>query len=117
MTERSEKRKLAWDEMKALEDRGLGQRQVVSTDRDKFVLDPGHRYAYRLTSRPDANGFIRADSRTLLFRAASDELRQVLTQPRDMSIPSPKGVEFRWSDLDDAALRRFFEGLASLIAE
>ncbi len=117
MSDRSDKRTLVWEEMKALEDRGLGQRQVVSMDRDKFMLEPGHRYAYRLTSRPDANGFIRADSRTLLFRAASDELRQVLTQPQDRSIPSAKGVEFRWSDLDEATLRRFFEDLARLTAE
>jgi hypothetical protein len=100
--------------MQSLQDDGLGKRKVVSAKRDKFILDVDHAAADRLSSRPDANGFIRADLRTLLFRGASDALRQLLTQPHDMSIPSTKGVEFRWNDIDAAAIRRLFAHVAQL---
>lgn len=114
MSERSNKRALVWDEMKSLEDAGLGERQVVSEDRDRFMLDAGHAAAYRLSENPGARGFIRADSRTLLFRNASDQLRQLLTSPHDMSCASEKGVEFRWSEVDEQAIRRFFEHVSQL---
>jgi hypothetical protein len=114
MNERSNKRALVWSKMEALENCGLGTRQFVSDDRDKFMLNPDHRSAYRLSSRPDANGFIRADSRSLLFRDATDELRRMLTQPHDMSFASAKGVEFRWADIDEASIHRFFEHVARL---
>jgi hypothetical protein len=114
MIERSDKRALVWSEMKSLEDSGLGERQLVSADRDKFMLDAEHGSAYRLSRRPDANGFIRADTRTLLFRDPSDELRRLLTQPEDISMPSDKGVEFRWKDIDEATIRRCFKHVSDL---
>jgi hypothetical protein len=117
MSQRSDKRALVWNEMKSLEDSGLGIRQTVSEHRDKFMLDLNHESAYKLSIRPEANGFIRADADTLLFRDASNELRQMLTQPQDLSFPSEKGVEFRWSDVDDAALHRIFKQVSSLATD
>src|SRR5688572_10230811 len=67
---RTEKRGIVWQQMAELEKQRLGRREIVSDERDKFVLDPAHPAAARLTSRPNSRGFIRADRGSLLFRAA-----------------------------------------------
>jgi hypothetical protein len=112
---RPKERELVWSEMKLLEDACLGWKETVSDDRDKFTLNASHQSAYRLSKRPDARGFIRSSSKSLLFRDASDELRRLLTEPEDRSFISEKGVEFRWSDIDEAAIRLFFAHIKSLV--
>jgi hypothetical protein len=103
-------RPIVCDGMDRLERLGLGQRSRVSSSRDKFVLDPGHERAHLLTSRPDADGFIRADEGSLLFRDASDELRSAI--PRQLvgraMQSSSKGLEFRWTQLGPADVRLLF---------
>jgi hypothetical protein len=111
---RPEDRELVWNEMKLLEVADLGCREAASVDRDKFTLNANHPFAYRLSKRPDARGFIRSSSKSLLFRDASDELRRLLTEPEDRSFASEKGVEFHWRDIDDAAIRLFFAHVKTL---
>ena len=115
---RKPKREVAWEEMKLLEDAGLGHREVVSHLRDKFMLHVDHPKADRLTSRPEANGFIRADEDTLLFRDASSELRASLPEELiDQSTAhSEKGLEFRWTQIDESDVRRLFEAVRDLSA-
>ena len=109
---RSEKRGIVWTEMLALQQTGLGRREVVSDQRDKFVLNTEHPAASRLTSRPGANGFIRADKNTLLFRSASASLRAAVPLPlRAHARKSEKGLEFGWSVLENADLRALFSTL------
>ena len=103
-------RPIVWDGMDRLEKLGLGQRSRVSSSRNKFVLDPNHERAHLLTSRPDANGFIRADEGSLLFRDASAELRGAIPrQLTDRAMQgSKKGLEFRWTQLGPADVRLLF---------
>lgn len=107
----SEKKKIVLAEMKRLEEMGLGNCGRVSDLRDKFVLNIDHPSAHRLTDRPRANGFIRSDTKTLLFRYASEELRaRILTQNYDAR-ESSKGLEFRWSTLGPDAISGLFNAV------
>ena len=117
MTQRTPKRQVVWEEMQRLEDAGLGHREWVSSSRDKFVLDASHPAATALTSRPGANGFVRADDDTLLFRAPSEPLRQGLISIQPLlHSQSDKGYELRWSALDIADIRQMFDVLRSIVS-
>jgi len=61
MSERSAKRQLVWYCMLQLEQDGLGYRQQVSYQHDKFMLDSGRGTASLLSRRLGLNGFIRSD--------------------------------------------------------
>jgi hypothetical protein len=113
-TQRSLKRQVVWEEMSRLEDMGLGHREMVSVLRDKFVLDASHSAVTMLTTRPGANGFVRADEDTLLFRAPSENLRHSLTSVKqDLVVNSEKGYELRWSTVDISEIRQMFEAIRS----
>lgn len=102
---RSQLRAFAWEQIKRLERAGLGEAIEVSSLRDKLVLQPGHPAATRLTTDPFANGFVRADTGSLLFRNAAPEfiraVPRVLVQKR---MNSMKGLEFRWTQLSEAEI-------------
>ena len=106
---RSEKRVIVWTEMLALQKAGLGQREIVSDQRDKFVLNTEHPVVSRLTSQPEADGFIRSDKNSLLFRNASASLRAAVPLPlRAQAKKSKKGLEFGWGVLENADVRALF---------
>ena len=105
---RSEKRELVWAEMQVLERLGLGRREI-KTERDKFVLRVNHPRATRLTTVPEADGFIRSEAGSLLFRKASVSFLHALpAMLRDNAVQSEKGVSFRWSKLSDDDIRLLF---------
>lgn len=108
MSVRSEKRQLVWEELKKLEEMGLGKRIVVSAARDKFQLALGHPASEHLTPRPEADGFIRSDENSLLFRYAVHGFEQLLGFPAGKFV-SNKGVELRWTTLNMAEISRLFE--------
>ena len=106
---RTEKRGIAWTQMLALEQAGLGRREPVSDQRDKFILNPAHRAASLLTTRPEADGFVRADKQTLLFRNASASLCAAMPAGlRSKRMTSEKGLEFTWRALENADIRALF---------
>jgi hypothetical protein len=101
--------------MLRLERDGLGYRERVSSGRDKFVLHQDHPAATSLSCRPEANGFIRADEASLLFRAASDGLRLQLEAIQPLrAMCSDKGFEMRWSTLEARDIERMFELVRSM---
>jgi len=92
--------------MAALGAAGLGELVKVSEDRQKLVLHVDHPRALTLSERPEADGFIRADENSLLFRDAAPAVldavpRQLLARRMD----SDKGLEFRWTVLSDDDIR------------
>jgi hypothetical protein len=104
-----------WQQFSRLEEFGLGARHVVSEHRDKFVLDASHPSASELTTRPQADGFLRADHGSFLVRAPSALLRASL--PRltvQAAATRPKGLEWRWSKLSIDALDAIFETVIGL---
>jgi hypothetical protein len=102
--------------MLQLEQDGLGHREQVSAQRDKFMLDSNHGAAFLVSRRPDANGFIRADSDSLLFRDASDLLRSRLEAVLPgMAAASEKGYEVRWSAVDSSNIERMFDAVRSVV--
>lgn len=116
MTQRTLKRQVVWEEMRRLEDAGLGHCEWVSSSRDKFVLDASHPAATALTIRPGANGFVRADDDTLLFRAPSEAFRQGLVGIKPpLQSQSDKGYELRWSAVDISDIRQMFDVLRSIV--
>jgi hypothetical protein len=109
---RPEKRAIVWTEMLALQQTGLGRREIVSDQRDKFVLNSEHLVVPRLTSQPEADGFIRSDESSLLFRNASASLRAAVPLPlRARAKKSKKGLEFGWGVLENADVRALFSAL------
>jgi len=63
-----------------------------------------------LSDRPDADGFVRADENSLLFRNASPAVYDAV--PRKLlkrRMDSNKGLEFRWTALSDDDIRMLFE--------
>ena len=81
----------------------------MSDQRDKFLLNPSHIAAVRLSDRPDANGFIRSDKGSLLFREASSMLREAVPVAiRVRAITSNKGLEFRWTQLGPTEIDELF---------
>lgn len=100
---------MVWQEMAELQRLGMGEPVRVSELRDKFVLDVNHDRALALTNIPAADGFVRADTGSLLFRNASTRLRQSV--PQDLAsraMASRKGLEFRWTQLNDADIKLLF---------
>ena len=68
-----------------------------------------HPRATRLTTVPEADGFIRSEAGSLLFRKASVSFIHALPSTlRDSSVQSEKGVSFRWSKLSDDEIRQLF---------
>lgn len=112
---RSEKRTRVWEEMKKLDRVGLGRAEVVSQARDKFVLNVEHAEASQLSLRPSANGFIRADEHSLLFRDASELLRRMMAEDL-VSLPMnyDKGIELGWGAVDEFQILRMFDAVAQL---
>jgi hypothetical protein len=112
---RTEKRGIVWTEMGRLQELRLGRRVIVSDQRDKFVLEATHPAAARLTTQPNADGFIRSDRGGLLFRNASASLRgSVPSSMRADAMASSKGLEFRWTALDNASIRTLFDVVRKL---
>jgi hypothetical protein len=106
---RSEKRGIAWAGMLVLERAGLGMCERVSDQRDKLVLDTAHPAASRLTNQADADGFIRSDKGSFLLRHASASLSAaVRTSVRGRPMKSDKGLEFRWTELENDDIRAIF---------
>lgn len=115
MSKFDELRPVVWEEMGALEQLGLGFREHVSAGRDKFVLSATHARATALTDKVEADGFVRADDKSLLFRHASQELRErIPSQIAARAMESDKGLEFRWSQLGPADLRTVFTVVRAL---
>lgn len=118
MSERDAKRQLVWDRMLQLEQDGLGYRQQVSDQRDKFMLDSGHGAVSLLSRRPDANGFIRSDRDSLLFRDASDVLRDRLEAVcPGAATAGEKGYEVRWGAVDPDSIERMFDAVRSIVPD
>ncbi|HCY61918.1 MAG TPA: helicase [Oxalobacteraceae bacterium] len=112
---RSPKRELVWQELKRLEQFGLGRCEIVSPSRDKFVLLDTHPNAARLTLRPKANGFIRADNDSLLFRdAASDLISQIPSALSARRLNGQKGLELRWNALTESDIQDLFHTIQQL---
>lgn len=117
-THRSAKRQLVWDHMLQLEQDGLGTGEVVSEKRDKFLLHTTHGAATALSHNIDANGFIRADINSLLFRHASDLLRSRLEAIKPgAAIRSDKGYEARWSSLEASDITDMFDAVRAILAQ
>lgn len=115
MSYRSEKRALVWEEMKKLERVGLGRVEVVSELRDKFVLNVEHAQASQLSLRPSAQGFIRADEDSLLFRNASESLKRMMEKDLvSLAVNYERGIEFGWGAVDEPTLLRMFDAVAQL---
>lgn len=115
MNHRSLKRAVAWEEIKKLEAAGLGRADVVSELRDKFLLDVTHREASQLSQRPSADGFIRADKASLLFRNASPRLTEMMSmQIGTRPVKRNRGIELNWSDLDESDIRSLFDAVKRL---
>jgi hypothetical protein len=101
--------------MLCLEQEGMGYREQVSLGRDKFVLQQDHPSATVLSRRPEANGFIRADEASLLFRDVSEGLRLHLEAIQPLrAMRSDKGFEIRWSALAARDVERMFELVRSM---
>jgi hypothetical protein len=106
---RPEKREIVWTKLAELERQGLGRREIVSDKRDKFMVNTMHPRVTRLTTQPDAEGFIRSDTGSLLFRNASASIRMGLPPAlKAKAMKSNKGLEFRWSDLEESDIRSLF---------
>lgn len=108
-------RPFVWELMGRLEQAALGTHQRVSEQRDRFDLNRHHPAARTLSERPESRGFIRADRGSLLFRNASAQLRTAVPpELANRAMPSAKGLEFRWTQLDHSDIRRLFETVAQL---
>jgi hypothetical protein len=109
MPERSSARIQVWNHLAKLQLAALGHVVRVSDQRDKFTLDCSHVAAGRLSDRPDANGFIRSDKNSLLFREASELFRQAVpSHIRTRAMASKKGLEFRWTQLEPTHIDELF---------
>ena len=105
-------RPVVWREMERLARLGLGAAERVSPLREKFVLNPQHPRAQVLSSRPQSDGFIRADEGSLLFRDASTRLRDLVPQELlSRAMPPEKGLEFRWTKIDEPDIRFMIEAV------
>lgn len=106
MNDRQRRRAIAWAEMAELAASGLGRLVEVSPARRKVVLRVNHPHADLLTTRPEADGFIRADEDSLLFRDAAQSLIDAVPwQIVARQMDSSKGLEFRWTALSNADIR------------
>jgi|GEM_PF-1301371 len=116
--ERPRKRQYVWLQLQRLAGVGLGTPVRHSDRRDNFLLRLDHPAARRLTTHPGVSGavrFVRADPGGLLFRAAAPPfLRELPEGVRERAMNSRKGLEFRWGQLNDQALRALFDALLRL---
>jgi len=113
---RTELRAFTWEQLKRVEKAGLGEAVEVSAHRDKLVLYPSHPAAVHLTTAPYADGFIRADKGSLLYRNASPEF--IGSVPRSLAVKSmnsAKGLEFRWAQLSEADIRTLTDAVLHLV--
>lgn len=109
----AEKKQFVWTEMQKLELTGLGKCERFSDLRDKFVLNVEHPSASKLTDRPRANGFIRSDTKNLLVRYPSEDLRKQIKTQSGAVKDSARGIEFRWSTLHLDDISRLFDVVKS----
>jgi hypothetical protein len=110
--QRSVKRLAVWDQMLRLEQEGLGVRELVSDQRDRFMLEVDHGAATALSTDVHARGFIRADVASLLFRNASDALHEQLAAIKPgLGRQDEKGYEIRWSNVDVSDIARMFDAV------
>ncbi len=116
VSHRTELRECVWSEMGLLETAGLGQRKKISELRDKFLLDSHHPSVDLLSDRPEADGFIRADKGSLLFRDATSKFIVCVPQhlKRQAMENASKGLEFRWTQINGHDIRLLFSLVASL---
>jgi len=106
---RPSKRERAWSEMGRLQELGLGRREIVSDDRDKFMVNTAHPRAARLTTQPDADGFIRSDGRSLLLRNPSATVQLAIARPvKAKAKRTTKRWEFSWRVLEEAEVDAIF---------
>ncbi len=118
MRSRSPKQELVWFGMQMLDATGLGEATEVSEHRDKFVLNPAHSAARRLTDRPEADGFVRSDKDSLLFRHPSNRFRNRLPeslQAKAMPGSQEKGLEFSWSRINENEIGILFRAVIALV--
>ena len=108
--DRKQIHKLVWNEMKRLEDVGLGYRDDARKSRDNFVLNDGPRA--KLVQKDIEGGVIRSDIKNgLLFRAASDNF---ISKVSGVTLSYHKhksgGIEFSWSVLnhDETLVSKLF---------
>jgi hypothetical protein len=95
--------------MGQLQELGLGRREIVSDDRDKFMVNTAHPRAARLTTQPDADGFIRSDGRSLLLRNPSATVQLNIAAPlKAKAKRSTKRWEFSWGALEEAEIDAIF---------
>jgi hypothetical protein len=95
--------------MGQLQELGLGRREIVSDDRDKFMVNTAHPHATRLTPQPDADGFIRSDGRSLLLRNPSATVQLAIAGPVKVKAKrSTKRWEFSWGVLEEAEIDAIF---------
>jgi hypothetical protein len=95
--------------MGQLQELGLGRREIVSDDRDKFMVKTTHPRVARLTTQPDADGFIRSDGRSLLLRNLSATIQMSL--PGSLKAKAKKStrrLEFSWGVLEEAEIGVIF---------
>jgi hypothetical protein len=78
--------------MGRLQDQRIGRREIVSDDRDKFMVNTAHPRVNLLTTRSDAEGFIRSDGGSLLFRYPSATIKMRIPESLKLKAKkSPKG--------------------------
>lgn len=106
---RPPKREQTWEAMGQLQEMGLGRREVVSDDRDKFMVNPAHPRVTLLTTQPDADGFIRSDGRSLLLRNPSATVKMGVPNNLTAKVKkSSKGWEFSWGTLEEFEIEKLF---------
>ena len=112
---RSPKRQAVWDEMCKLEKVGLGAREFVSDQRDRFMLNIDHGAATLLSTRIHAKGFIRSDLNSLLFRDASEVLRRQLSSVLpNKAFRNNKGFEISWSNVNMSDIVSMFDVIRTM---
>jgi hypothetical protein len=112
---REELRPRVLERMRRLVDSGLGWFDMQEPQRTTFVLDPTHPAAASLSARTSAKNFVREDEGSLLIRDATPALESLL--PGELGtrrLPSAKGLEFRWSNLDSQAVDALFDSIHAL---
>lgn len=110
MDHRSHRRALVWEQMLRLEKAGLGKRDEVSPQRDKFLLNQDLAALSQVTRLPTADGHIQSTKNALLFRdAASPFVDRLPEGLRQRAVPSRLGLEFRWTKLQDVDIRVLFD--------
>jgi hypothetical protein len=115
---RPKKREYVWTQMQRLAAAGLGEPDAYSPRRDNFRMPKDHPIARQLTINPGdgaAIRLIRADTGGLLFRGASELYRSRLpAYLLDRAMDSDKGLEYRWTAINDRDIRTLFDVLLEI---